>query len=166
MRYKIVRFQKLVWRNMIKSTKSQKASVLHYSIDWQHWNSSLGWNNAKVNISKWVPNRPRNNWIGNIFLCCNWLPVATKSWWDLGNYKFTTTISLSFLLTLKILLYENPVISLMLGTKKLLNLIKNQTKGFFEKLKKKKMRWIKDLKFSRHIVTQLYKKVTWLTLEG
>ncbi len=57
-----------------------------------------------------------------------------------GIWEITTTISLSFLLTLKILLYENLVISLMLGTKKLLNLIKNQTKGFFEKLKKKKLR--------------------------
>jgi hypothetical protein len=28
-----VRFQKLMWRNMMRSTKSQKASVLHYSID-------------------------------------------------------------------------------------------------------------------------------------
>ena len=33
MRCKIVRFQKLIWRNMMRSTKSQKASVLHYSID-------------------------------------------------------------------------------------------------------------------------------------
>ena len=33
MRCKIVRFQKLMWRNIMKSTKSQKASVLHYSID-------------------------------------------------------------------------------------------------------------------------------------
>ena len=33
MRCKIVRFQKLIWRNMIKSTKSQKVSVLHYSIN-------------------------------------------------------------------------------------------------------------------------------------
>ena len=33
MRCKIVRFQKLMWRNIMRSTKSQKASVLHYSID-------------------------------------------------------------------------------------------------------------------------------------
>ena len=33
MRCKIVRFQKFMWRNMIRSTKSQKTSVLHYSID-------------------------------------------------------------------------------------------------------------------------------------
>ena len=33
MRCKIVRFQKLMWRNMMKSTKSKKTSVLHYSID-------------------------------------------------------------------------------------------------------------------------------------
>ena len=33
MRCKIVRFQKLMWHNMMKSTKSQKASILHYSID-------------------------------------------------------------------------------------------------------------------------------------
>ena len=33
MRCKIVRFQKLMWRNMMRSTKSQKVSVLHYSID-------------------------------------------------------------------------------------------------------------------------------------
>ena len=33
MRCKIVRFQKLMWRNMIKSTKNKKVSVLHYSID-------------------------------------------------------------------------------------------------------------------------------------
>ena len=33
MRCKIMRFQKLTWRNMMKSTKSQKVSVLHYSID-------------------------------------------------------------------------------------------------------------------------------------
>ena len=35
MRCKIVIFQKLMWRNMMRSTKSQKASVLHYSIDKQ-----------------------------------------------------------------------------------------------------------------------------------
>ena len=34
MRCKIVRFQKLMWRNIMKSTKSKKASVLHYSIDY------------------------------------------------------------------------------------------------------------------------------------
>jgi hypothetical protein len=28
-----VRFQKLMWRNMMKSTKSKKTSVLHYNID-------------------------------------------------------------------------------------------------------------------------------------
>ena len=33
MRCKIVRFQKLMWRNMMRSTKSKKVSVLHYSID-------------------------------------------------------------------------------------------------------------------------------------
>ena len=33
MRCKIVRFQKLMWRNMMTSTKSQKVSVLYYSID-------------------------------------------------------------------------------------------------------------------------------------
>ena len=31
MRCKIVRFQKLMWRNMMRSTKSKKFSVLHYS---------------------------------------------------------------------------------------------------------------------------------------
>ena len=35
MRYKIVRFQKFMWRNMMRSTKNQKASVLHYSIDYK-----------------------------------------------------------------------------------------------------------------------------------
>jgi hypothetical protein len=33
MRCKIVRFQKLMWRNMMRSTRNQKALVLHYSID-------------------------------------------------------------------------------------------------------------------------------------
>ncbi len=33
MRCKIVRFQKLMWLNMMRSTKSKKISVLHYSID-------------------------------------------------------------------------------------------------------------------------------------
>ena len=33
MRCKIVRFQKLMWCNMMRSTKSQKTSVLYYSID-------------------------------------------------------------------------------------------------------------------------------------
>ena len=33
MRCKIVRFQKLMWRNMMKSTKSQKNLILHYNID-------------------------------------------------------------------------------------------------------------------------------------
>jgi hypothetical protein len=28
-----VRFQKLMWRNMMRSTKSKKDPVLHYSID-------------------------------------------------------------------------------------------------------------------------------------
>jgi hypothetical protein len=31
-----VRFQKLMWRNMMRSTKSQKASILHYIIDYMH----------------------------------------------------------------------------------------------------------------------------------
>ena len=31
MRCKIVRFQKLMWRNMMRSTKSKKVSILHYS---------------------------------------------------------------------------------------------------------------------------------------
>jgi hypothetical protein len=30
---KIARTQKLMWRNIMRSIKSQKASVLHYSID-------------------------------------------------------------------------------------------------------------------------------------
>ncbi len=34
MRCKIVRCQKLMWRNMMRSTKSQKASILYYSIDY------------------------------------------------------------------------------------------------------------------------------------
>ena len=33
MKCKIVRFQKLIWRNMMRLTKNQKASLLHYSID-------------------------------------------------------------------------------------------------------------------------------------
>ena len=33
MRCKIVRFHKLMWRNMMRSTKSQKVSILYYSID-------------------------------------------------------------------------------------------------------------------------------------
>ena len=34
MRRKIVRFQKFIWCNMMRLTKSQKTSVLHYSIDY------------------------------------------------------------------------------------------------------------------------------------
>ena len=33
MRCKIVRTQKLMWRNIMRLTKSQKVSVLYYSID-------------------------------------------------------------------------------------------------------------------------------------
>jgi hypothetical protein len=33
MRCKIVRTQKLMWRNIMRSTKSKKVSVLYYSID-------------------------------------------------------------------------------------------------------------------------------------
>ena len=33
MRCKIVRTQKLMWRNIIRSTKSQKVLILHYSIN-------------------------------------------------------------------------------------------------------------------------------------
>ena len=33
MRYKIVRFQKLIWRNIMKSTKSQTNFEFHYNID-------------------------------------------------------------------------------------------------------------------------------------
>ena len=35
MKCKIVRFQKLMWYNMMRSTKSKKVSVLHYNIDMQ-----------------------------------------------------------------------------------------------------------------------------------
>ena len=41
MRCKIVIFQKLIWRNMMRSTKSQKASILHYSIDLIQYNLSI-----------------------------------------------------------------------------------------------------------------------------
>ena len=37
MKYKIVRFQKLMWHNMMRSTKSQKTSILHYSIDYYYF---------------------------------------------------------------------------------------------------------------------------------
>jgi hypothetical protein len=33
MRCKIVRTQKFMWRNIMRSTKSKKTLVLHYSID-------------------------------------------------------------------------------------------------------------------------------------
>ena len=33
MRCKIVSFQKLMWCNMMRLTKSKKISILHYSID-------------------------------------------------------------------------------------------------------------------------------------
>ena len=33
MRCKIVKTQKLMWRNIMRSTKSQKTSVLYYSIN-------------------------------------------------------------------------------------------------------------------------------------
>ena len=33
MRCKIVRFQKFMWCNKIRSTKSKKVSILHYNID-------------------------------------------------------------------------------------------------------------------------------------
>ncbi len=33
MNCKIVRFQKFIWRNMMRSTKSQKILILYYSID-------------------------------------------------------------------------------------------------------------------------------------
>ena len=33
MRCKIVRFQKFMWHNMMRLTKSQKVSILHYNID-------------------------------------------------------------------------------------------------------------------------------------
>ena len=33
MRCKIVRIQKLMWRNIMRSTKSQKTLILHYNID-------------------------------------------------------------------------------------------------------------------------------------
>ena len=33
MRCKIVRTQKLMWRNIMKSNKSKKTLILHYSID-------------------------------------------------------------------------------------------------------------------------------------
>ena len=39
MRCKIVRFQKLMWRNIMRSTKSKKKKknplILHYSIDYE-----------------------------------------------------------------------------------------------------------------------------------
>ena len=36
MRCKIVRTQKLMWHNIMRSTKSQKVSILHYSIDYYY----------------------------------------------------------------------------------------------------------------------------------
>ena len=41
MRCKIMRFQKLMWRNIMRSTKSQKASVLHYSIDYLNFDEAM-----------------------------------------------------------------------------------------------------------------------------
>ena len=40
MRCKIMRTQELMWSNIMRSTKSQKVSILHYSIDrYQNGNS-------------------------------------------------------------------------------------------------------------------------------
>ena len=36
MRCEIVRTQKLIWHNIMRSTKSQKVSVLHYSTSRKH----------------------------------------------------------------------------------------------------------------------------------
>ena len=41
-----MRFQKLMWRNIMKSTKSQKVSVLHYSIDVGCYNFKIANPNA------------------------------------------------------------------------------------------------------------------------
>ena len=41
MRCKIVRFQKLMWHNLMRSTKSQKISILHYNIDYSWLDFSL-----------------------------------------------------------------------------------------------------------------------------
>ena len=54
MRCKIVRFQKLMWRNMMRSIKSQKVSILHYSIDMEKRNSFLIKNNFKINFFLFV----------------------------------------------------------------------------------------------------------------
>ena len=40
-RCKMVRFQKLMWRNIMRSTKSQKASALYYSIDIDYLNKKV-----------------------------------------------------------------------------------------------------------------------------
>ena len=41
MRCTIVRTQKLMWRYIMRSTKSQKVSGLHYSIDFIHFTNQL-----------------------------------------------------------------------------------------------------------------------------
>ena len=41
MRCKIVRTQKFMWRNIIRSTKSQKVMILHYNIDYSFSQPSL-----------------------------------------------------------------------------------------------------------------------------
>ena len=51
MRCKIVRTQKLIWRNILRSTKSQKISVLHYSIDMLSQSHIPGnYHSLKVNL--------------------------------------------------------------------------------------------------------------------
>ena len=59
-----MRFQKLMWRNMIRSIKNKKASVLHYSIDstdyfvsfsvyslWAFVEMKWKWRESKLNIT-------------------------------------------------------------------------------------------------------------------
>ena len=42
-----MRIQKLMWRNIIRSTNSQKVSVLHYSIDYRFTTNQFSMSNAR-----------------------------------------------------------------------------------------------------------------------
>ena len=111
MRCKIVRTQKLMWHNIMSSTKGQKVSVLYYSIDSNVVYSvsapisvwSLEWN-ISVPINTSVPFRVYRKYIYIYILIYSSIHLFIKIYnllvRNLSNYKHISILILIIIISL------------------------------------------------------------------
>jgi hypothetical protein len=85
MRCKIVRTQKLMWRNIMRSTKNKKVSVLHYSINFFKITSTI------IYFSNQSPNNNKIT-LKNIKVIKLFTSLYNFTVYHFDNYRYSKVI--------------------------------------------------------------------------